>query len=229
MDFKNITKFPLIIWILIPLYSQDSFEEFLKQQQRAQQESFDIEENELKNYITAVTSQYDKYERQQQQEFEEFKKAVEQKWQNFKSPKSKEYVEYDDDLDSRATIDFEKGEVTVEIILEEELPSETKPASKLPEKNTKKSNSLKNKLETSDIPPKETKRLRDEKRIEKRKNVSKKKIKKKLADIIKSKGFDGKPLLNKQLADKKGKTVTPKTADKYAASLVSNTRIKTKA
>ena len=56
MDFKNITKFPLIIWMLIPLYSQDSFEEFLKQQQRAQQESFDIEENELKNYITAVTS-----------------------------------------------------------------------------------------------------------------------------------------------------------------------------
>ena len=120
MDCKNTIKFPLIIWILIPLYSQDSFEEFLKQQQRAQQESFDIEENELKNYITAVTSQYDKYEREQQQEFEDFKKAVEQKWQDFKSPKSKEYVEYDDDLDSRATIDFEKGEVTVEIILEEE-------------------------------------------------------------------------------------------------------------
>ena len=109
MDCKNITKFPLIIWMLIPLYSQDSFEEFLKQQQRAQQESFDIEEDELKNYITAVTSQYEKYEREQQQEFEDFKKAVEQKWQNLKSPKSKEYVEYDDDLDSRATIDFEKG------------------------------------------------------------------------------------------------------------------------
>ena len=228
MDCKKITKFPLIIWMLIPLYSQDSFEEFLKQQQRAQQESFDIEENELKNYITAVTSQYEKYEREQQQEFEDFKKAVEQKWQNFKSPKSKEYVEYDDDLDSRATIDFEKGEVTVEIILEEELPSETEQASKLPEKNTKKSNSLKNKLKTSDIPPKETKRLTDEKAISKRKDVSKKKIKKKLSDIIKSKGFDGKPLLNRQLADKKGKTVTPKTADKYAASLVSNTPIKTK-
>ena len=137
-------------------------------------------------------------------------------------------MEYDDDLDSRATIDFEKGEVTVEIILEEELPSETEPDLKLPEKNTKKSNSLKNKLKTSDIPLKEKKRLIDEKAISKRKDVSKKKIKKKLADIIKSKGFDGKPLLNRQLADKKGKTVTPKTADKYAASLVSNTPIKTK-
>ena len=61
-----------------------------------------------------------------------------------------------------------------------------------------------------------------------KKRMYQKENKEKISRYYKIEGFDGKPLLNKQLADKKGKTVTPKTADKYAASLVSNTPIKTK-
>ena len=52
-------KIPIIIYVLIPLYSQSSFEEFMRQQEKAQEAAFESEENELKNYIAAVTSQYD--------------------------------------------------------------------------------------------------------------------------------------------------------------------------
>ena len=111
----------VIMLLFNTVYSQDSFEEFQNQQQQAQEHFFEDEISEFQNYVASVTAQYDAYEQQQDREFEEFKEAVEEKWQDFKSPSKKEYVEYDDDLDSRATVDFEKGEITVEVIVEEEV------------------------------------------------------------------------------------------------------------
>ena len=121
----------VIMLLFNTVYSQDSFEEFQNQQQQAQEKFFEDEISEFQNYVASVTAQYDAYEQQQDREFEEFKEAVEEKWQNFKSPSKKEYVEYDDDLDSRASIDFEKGEITVEVIVEEEA---TDPSSEPTEK-----------------------------------------------------------------------------------------------
>ena len=111
----------VIMLLFNTVYSQDSFEEFQNQQQQAQEQFFEDEISGFQNYVASVTAQYDAYELQQDREFEEFKEAVEEKWQTFKSPSKKEYVEYDDDLDSRATVDFEKGEITVEVIVEEEV------------------------------------------------------------------------------------------------------------
>ena len=216
----------LIIPIITPLYSQDSFEEFLKQQRQAQQQAFEDEQTEFKNYVAEVTAQYDDYEKQQQREFEEFKKAVEEKWQNFKSPSNKEYVEYDSDLDSRASVDFEKGEVTIEVIIEDESPRPV-PVIKKTEKNTKQK-SLKDIAKKTGTPAKEPKPVMVKKSPQKMKEVSEKKIQKKLIDILKAKGDNGKPMLNKQIADKKGKNVTPETAKKYAAQLVSTAPVKQK-
>ena len=110
----------VIMLLFNTVYSQDSFEEFQNQQQQAQEQFFEDEISGFQNYVASVTAQYAAYEQQQDREFEQFKEAVEEKWQDFKSPSKKEYVEYDDDLDSRATVDFEKGEITVEVIVEEE-------------------------------------------------------------------------------------------------------------
>ena len=119
---NRINKLPMCLLFLISsfLFPQSSYDEFLIQQQQAQQDFFEDEETEFKNYVAAVTSEYDRYEAQQKKEFENFKKDVEQKWSSFKSPSNKEYVKYDSDLNSRASIDFEKGEVTIEVIIEEE-------------------------------------------------------------------------------------------------------------
>ena len=120
---KKIRHIVYFITLLQITVAQDSFEEFKNRQQQAQQQAFEDEINEFKNYVAEVTSQYEAYEEQQAKEFEAFKKAVEEKWQDFKAPSKKEYVEYDDDLDSRASVDFEKGEITVEVIVEEEIPT----------------------------------------------------------------------------------------------------------
>ena len=238
----------LVFAILFPVYSQDTFEEFLKQQQQAQQQAFEDELSEFQNYVAEVTSQYDAYEQQQIREFEAFKKDVEEKWQEFKAPSKKEYVEYDDDLDSRASVDFEKGEITIEVIVEEDIPDPVsqpvikvennvpKPGKKQPSKlqevaqKKKKVNeqkSLKSIIEKAETPVSQKEKPQQRSSAVK-KEISDQKLQRKLADILKAKGDDGKPMLNKQVVDKKGKTVTPATAKAYASELVANAPVATK-
>jgi len=248
MNINSPIQIFLVFAILFPVYSQDTFEEFLKQQQQAQQQAFEDELSEFQNYVAEVTSQYDAYEQQQAREFEEFKKAVEEKWQDFKSPSKKEYVEYDDDLDSRASVDFEKGEITVEVIVEEDIPdpvsqpvikvennvpkSEKKQPSKLQEvaqknKKVNEQKSLKSIIEKTETPVTQEGKSQQRSSAVK-KEISDKKLQRKLANVLKTKGDDGKPMLNKQVVDKKGKTVTPATAKAYASELVANAPVATK-
>ena len=237
----------LVFAILFPVYSQETFEEFLKQQQQAQQQAFEDELSEFQNYVAEVTSQYDAYEQQQAREFEEFKKDVEEKWQDFKAPSKKEYVEYDDDLDSRASVDFEKGEITIEVIVEEEIPTpDPEPIKKVektvPKQKTKQApipqvtqekkkvnepKSLKSIIEKTETPVSQKEKPQQRSSAVK-KEISDQKLQRKLADILKAKGDDGKPMLNKQVVDKKGKTVTPATAKAYASELVANAPVATK-
>ena len=70
----------MILLLTCSLWAQDDYEKWLKEQQQAQQQAFDDEISEFKNYVAEVTAEYDAYEQQEAKEFEEFKKAVEEKW-----------------------------------------------------------------------------------------------------------------------------------------------------
>ena len=90
-------------------YSPDDFANYQKQQMEA-----------FQNYKQSVTAQYADYERREKEAFEEYKREIEEKWEEFKSPEPKTFVEYSEDLNTRQSIDFEKGEVTIEVIVEED-------------------------------------------------------------------------------------------------------------
>jgi len=217
-----------LLFLVLPLlFSQGAFEDYLKQQQQAQNQFFEEEEAEFKNYVASVTAEYDQYEEQQKKEFEDFKKNVEQKWSNFKSPSKKEYVEYDSDLNSRASVDFEKGEVTIEVIIEDE-PAVQKPITKGLRKNTKKIKEIVKNKNNNTKPIKNSRSTTLENSLSKKKAMSQQKIQEKLVNVIKTKGVNGNPILKDQLVDKKGKSVSTRNAKKYAAQLVSSSTIKQK-
>jgi membrane-bound lytic murein transglycosylase C len=217
-----------LLFLVLPLlFSQGAFEDYLKQQQQAQNQFFDEEEAGFKNYVASVTAEYDQYEEQQKKEFEDFKKNVEQKWSNFKSPSKKEYVEYDSDLNSRASVDFERGEVTIEVIIEDE-PAVQKPITKGLRKNTKKIKEIVKNKNNNTKPIKNSRSNTLENSLSKKKAMSQQKIQEKLVNVIKTKGVNGNPILKDQLVDKKGKSVSTRNAKKYAAQLVSSSTIKQK-
>ena len=97
-------------------YSPDDFANYQKQQMEA-----------FQNYKQTITAQYEAYEQQEKEAYEKFKEEIEQKWDAFKEPESKVYVEYSEDSNTRQSVDFENGKITIEIIVEEiELDDEPK-------------------------------------------------------------------------------------------------------
>ena len=99
----------LILLILFGgLGAQSDYEDYLKKDQQA-----------FSEYEASITAAYEKYELEDKQAEEKFKREVEAKWEEFKSPTKKEYVEYDDKKESRTSVDFENGTITIEVLLED--------------------------------------------------------------------------------------------------------------
>ena len=85
------------------------------------------DEAEFEAFLKKRQSEFSQYEQQQKQEFEAFVSAwhdaqnaylkqVTQKWQDPNLPSSKVWVKYSDDLNKRTSVDFESGEVVVELL-----------------------------------------------------------------------------------------------------------------
>ena len=111
---KLISHIVFQIFILLSvLCSQSDYEEWLKKDQQA-----------FSEYKASVTAEYEKYEQEDKEAFEQFKREVKEKWEEFKSPNKKVYVEYDNNKESRTSIDFEEGTVTVEVLVEEDRSTE---------------------------------------------------------------------------------------------------------
>ena len=91
------------------LFSQQSFKDFKRQQEQA-----------FSQYKESVTKEYDAYEVAEKAAYEKFKENMERQWEEFKGSSAKIYVSYDEDLQSRASIDYENGHLLIEVIIDEE-------------------------------------------------------------------------------------------------------------
>ena len=168
-------------------YSPDDFANYKKQQMEA-----------FQNYKQSVTAQYTDYERREKEAFEKYKKEIEEKWEEFKSPEPKTFVEYSEDLNSRQSIDFEKGEVTIEVIVEEE-PSPSDPTQTEKQKEEKVKDTL-----TKELVGLIKKKADDNKPILKNqlenkngKEVNEDNAKKEVVNIVKDKKIEKKPYKSK--------------------------------
>ncbi len=90
-------------------YSQQTYEEWLRQEQK-----------EYAQFTEEVTKEYEAFLRADSIAYAQFRYEVEQKWDKFAGSTKKDWVEYGDNLNSRTIVDFEKGEAKVEVIVSEE-------------------------------------------------------------------------------------------------------------
>jgi len=80
------------------------FEQYLKQQQK-----------DFSNYQQSVDKEFAEFVEAWQQAENEYKGKISEKWQQAKLPSQKQWVGYSDDLNQRTTVDFDSGEITVEV------------------------------------------------------------------------------------------------------------------
>jgi len=85
------------------------------------------EEAEFAAFLKQQQSEFNQFEQQQKKEFDAFVSAwrdaqntylkqVNKKWQDPSLPSSKVWVEYSEDLNTRTSVNFERGEVVVELL-----------------------------------------------------------------------------------------------------------------
>jgi len=159
-----------------------------------------------------VTKKYDESEERLRKKREKFKNAVEKKWDTYKESTSKSYVTYSKDLSSRTIVDFEKGEVTIEVIVDEEDPKYDSYESKydldidkqLANRYKIKKNLLSIKTRLLNIITMFVLQSDDDTNNDGSENSS---FAKQLSKLLKEKGDDGQPILKDQLVDAGGKAV----------------------
>jgi membrane-bound lytic murein transglycosylase C len=95
--------------------------------QASEQEEFDA-------YLRQQNEAFTSYLDEQERDFEKFKADVMQKWGEFVGSTQKEWVMYENDKMARSQVDFEKGTVTIDIL----MPVEEKQPIKVAEKKIKK-------------------------------------------------------------------------------------------
>lgn len=91
----------------------------LEEMRRQQDAEIAAMQQEYTSYIDNALQEYENYEKQAQKEFENYARQVKGKWGTLVDNTQKTWVEYNDDFTSRSQVDFEKGTVTVEILLDE--------------------------------------------------------------------------------------------------------------
>jgi membrane-bound lytic murein transglycosylase C len=112
--FKKLTSISFVFLSFVA--GQTEYEQWLKDQ-KSGLDSMAAAENA---YMASVSKEFDNYVVEQEQLYQDFKDEVEKKWDGFKFSSSKTYVDYDNDLNARASVDFQKGLVEVEVIIEDD-------------------------------------------------------------------------------------------------------------
>ena len=115
---KRFFRFVLfsIFFFTTSLFSQQTYQDWLQQQQTA----FQLFSDEKNNYNNDTTIAYQNYLNQQKKLFEDYKNEIEQKWDNYQGNTKNTYVDYDKDLNARGSVDFEEGKVEVEVLIEDD-------------------------------------------------------------------------------------------------------------
>lgn len=84
-----------VIVLMSTAQAQQSFNDYLKQQNQA----------------------YNDYEKKQNEEFEKYKQEVLKKWNDFMNSTRRDWYEYSHDLNTLSHVDFENGQVTIETVV----------------------------------------------------------------------------------------------------------------
>jgi membrane-bound lytic murein transglycosylase C len=91
------------------LTAQQTFEEFKLQQ-----------EKDFSDFKNTIDEEYQFFKKSEDKAYKIFKKNIEREWNHFKESSPDIYVSYDNDFLSRSIIDFDNGEMTIEVIIKEE-------------------------------------------------------------------------------------------------------------
>jgi len=102
------------------LHGQETYQEFQKRQKEGEQK----EKEAFERYKESVTKEYELFLQRERQAYREYLNDIRKRWgkEKAKTSSKKEWVSYDTDFGARRSVDFEKGQASVEVLVEKDLP-----------------------------------------------------------------------------------------------------------
>jgi membrane-bound lytic murein transglycosylase C len=94
-------------------YSQTEFEAFMAEQQQGVQQ----QKQEFEQYKKEIEAGFAAYKKAYEEEFAAYKQGILQQWGEYRDAGPKTWVSYAEDDQVRRTVDFEKGEVEVDLLV----------------------------------------------------------------------------------------------------------------
>ncbi|EJF07290.1 soluble lytic murein transglycosylase-like protein [Thiovulum sp. ES] len=95
---------------------QNEFQNSIKQEKEDFQKYKEENEREFQQFKAELEAEYKQYKKLLDAEFKQYKKELSQYWEDPKTSSAHIWVEYSEDKKRRKIIDFEKGEIRIEII-----------------------------------------------------------------------------------------------------------------
>ncbi len=108
---KVFIVFFLLILSTSSTFAQSDFEKFKEQMYQGVIE----EEKEYEQYKKEIEKEFKEYKRIVYEEYENYKKEILKYWDKAEIPTKKKFVEYSPDYKIKKAVDFEKGEIKIEI------------------------------------------------------------------------------------------------------------------
>jgi membrane-bound lytic murein transglycosylase C len=106
----------LLLFITAVSAQEETFEQWLKKDMA-----------QFRTYNAKVSKEYEIFREQEQKAYAEFVRQAGEKWgkDNIQLPECKVWVQYEEDLEERSSVDFEEGVAHVELLIPEETDAES--------------------------------------------------------------------------------------------------------
>ncbi len=101
----------LISGLFFLSYGENDYQNYLDEYNKFLKE----ESESFEQYYKEIMEEFEEYKRITYEEFENYKKEIEQYWKEAEVSTKKKWVEYSNDYKIKKAVDFEKGEIRVEI------------------------------------------------------------------------------------------------------------------
>ena len=110
---KRLAIIGLIMIICSVCLAQDSYQDYLNQQNQQQSD-----------YVAQQDAEFANYHQQQDSLFIQYKDDIEKLWNEFRESTPKDWVSYNEDFSGRSEVSFEEGDIKVDAVVESSSPQD---------------------------------------------------------------------------------------------------------
>ncbi|VAW84340.1 Membrane-bound lytic murein transglycosylase C (EC 3.2.1.n1) [hydrothermal vent metagenome] len=169
-------------------------------------------ESEFLKWQSSMQQEFIDYAAQEQKEYAAYKKEIEKQWQEFSGSTKKDWVEYSADKSTRSKVDFEIGEIVLEVVIPVEDPDAVAQTVKAEQENKQEQAAEAAQKKTEQVAKRKAAELARKKKLRK---IALDKIKRRLAQIIADKSINKESPVQQQIKNKSGQVLTEKNVDKF--------------